>query len=63
MNPLAPYLTQVKFSQLSPASKSCLGNAAAKYKQTKMISDFNDRKSYVVHVRIFFYRISKSRLH
>ena len=50
MNPLAPYVTQVQFEELSTASVNSLrgnGITTESYKQKKMVADFKDRSSYV----------------
>ena len=56
MNPLAPYVTEINYQDLSPSSESALRKNGIKsgfYKQQKMITDFKDRKGYVAHVRYF----------
>ena len=53
MNPLAPYVTEIKYSDLSPTTKEDLqknGISSCQYKQKKMIADFSFRPNYVCHV-------------
>ena len=46
MNPLAPFVTEIEFPCLSPASAESLNinrENSESYKQKKMIADFSDR--------------------
>ena len=53
MNPLAPYITEIKYNDLSPTMEESLkrsGISSGQYKQKKMVADFKKTQHYTVHV-------------
>ena len=53
MNPLAPYITEIRYTDLSPTMEETLkrsGISSGQYKQKKMVADVKKRQHYTVHV-------------